>query len=58
MRFGLVSLLALAFRTLERMRGGTRELALPTGAFWAANIVAAKCSSRRQVFLPNTTAHF
>ena len=41
MRFGLVSLLALAFRTLGRMRGGTRELALPTGAFWAANIVAA-----------------
>jgi hypothetical protein len=41
MRFGLVSLLALAFRTLVRMGGGNRELALPTGAFWAANIVAA-----------------
>ena len=41
MRFGLVSLLALAFRTLTRMRREDRELALPTGVFWAANIVAA-----------------
>jgi hypothetical protein len=41
MRSGLLSLLALAFRTLARKREGNRELALPTGAFWAANIVAA-----------------
>jgi Type II CAAX prenyl endopeptidase Rce1-like len=41
MRFGVLSLLALAFRTLARMRGANRELALPTSAFWAANIVAA-----------------
>src|SRR5262249_4869385 len=41
MRFGLVSLLTLAFRTLARMRGADRELALPTSVFWAANIVAA-----------------
>jgi CAAX prenyl protease-like protein len=41
MRFGVMSLLALAFRTLARMRGADRELALPTGVFWAANIVAA-----------------
>jgi hypothetical protein len=41
MRFGLVSLLALAFRTLARMRGANRESALPTSVFWAANIVAA-----------------
>jgi len=36
-----VSLLGLAFRTLARMRGADRELALPTSVFWAANIVAA-----------------
>ncbi len=41
MRLGLMSLLALAFRTLARMRGANRELALPTGVFWAANIVTA-----------------
>jgi membrane protease YdiL (CAAX protease family) len=41
MRLGLLSLLALAFRTLFRKRGGNRELVLPTGVFWAANIVAA-----------------
>jgi membrane protease YdiL (CAAX protease family) len=41
MRFGLMSLLALAFRTLVRMQGASSELALPIGAFWAANIVAA-----------------
>jgi hypothetical protein len=41
MRFGVLSLLALAFRALARMRGANRELALPTSAFWAANIVAA-----------------
>jgi hypothetical protein len=41
MRLGLLSLLALAFRTLARMGGASCELALPTGAFWAANIVTA-----------------
>ncbi len=41
MRFGLMSLLALAFRTLVRRQRGSPELALPIGAFWAANIVAA-----------------
>src|SRR5262245_7288308 len=41
MHFVLVSLLALSFRTLARMRGAHRELALPTSVFWAANIVAA-----------------
>jgi len=34
MRLGLLSLLALALRTLARMRGAKRELALPSGAFW------------------------
>jgi len=41
MRLGLLSLLALAFRTLARMCGASRELALPTAVFWAANIVTA-----------------
>jgi membrane protease YdiL (CAAX protease family) len=41
MRLGLMSLLALAFRTLARIRGSNCELMLPTGVFWAANILAA-----------------
>ena len=41
MRSGLLSVLALAFRTLARKREGNRESVLPTGAFWAANIAAA-----------------
>jgi membrane protease YdiL (CAAX protease family) len=41
MRLGLLSLLALALRTLARMGGASRELALPTDVFWAANIVTA-----------------
>jgi hypothetical protein len=41
MRFGFLSLLALAFRTLARMCGANREIALPTDVFWAANIVTA-----------------
>jgi hypothetical protein len=41
MRLGLLSLLALAFRTLARMCGVSHELALPTDVFWAANIVKA-----------------
>lgn len=41
MRLGLMSLLALAFRTLARMLGANRELALPSGVFWSANIATA-----------------
>ncbi len=41
MRLGLLSLLALLFRTIARMFGGSRVLLLPSGAFWTANIVAA-----------------
>jgi membrane protease YdiL (CAAX protease family) len=41
MRLGLLSLLALAFRSLAKMSGQNRESALPTSVFWAANIVAA-----------------
>jgi Type II CAAX prenyl endopeptidase Rce1-like len=40
-RLGLMSLVALAFRTMARILGADRELALPTGVFWAANIVTA-----------------
>jgi hypothetical protein len=41
MRLGFLSLLALAFRTLARMCGANREITLPIGVFWAANIVTA-----------------
>jgi hypothetical protein len=41
MRLGLLSLLALAFRSLARMCGASRELGLPTHVFWAANIATA-----------------
>ncbi len=41
MRLGLLSLLALAFRTLARMLGANRENLLPANVFWAANIVTA-----------------
>ena len=41
MRFGLLSLLALAFRTLASMCGAKHESALPTDVFWAANTVTA-----------------
>ena len=41
MRLGLLSLLALGFRTLARMCGASREFALPTHVFWAANIATA-----------------
>jgi hypothetical protein len=41
MRLGLVSLLALVFRSLGRMGGGNRDVLLPSWAFWAANIAAA-----------------
>ncbi len=40
-RLGLMSLLALAFRTLARKCGANRESMLPSGVFWTANIVAA-----------------
>ena len=40
-RLGVLSLLALGFRTLARMHGQNRELALPTSVFWVANIAAA-----------------
>jgi hypothetical protein len=41
MRLGLLSILAMAFRTVARMCGANRELPLPTGVFWTANIVTA-----------------
>ena len=41
MRLGLLSLLALVLRSLARMRKGPREVVLPTGVFWVANITAA-----------------
>jgi hypothetical protein len=41
LRLGLLSLLALVFRSLARMRTRTREVPLPIGVFWAANITAA-----------------
>jgi hypothetical protein len=41
MRLGLLSVLALAFRTLARMCGARGESALPTDVFWAANTVTA-----------------
>ena len=40
MRLGLLSLLALLFRTIARW-GNPDTVALPAGVFWAANIVAA-----------------
>jgi Type II CAAX prenyl endopeptidase Rce1-like len=41
MRLGLLSVLALAFRTLARICGAKRVSALPTEVFWAANFVTA-----------------
>lgn len=42
LRLGVLSVFALAFRTMaRRMRGANRDLALPTGVFWAANFAAA-----------------
>jgi hypothetical protein len=41
MRLGLLSLLALAFRTVMRLMGGESTTALPSGVFWAANVVTA-----------------
>jgi len=41
MRLGLLSLLALLFRTVARWLGSDPAIALPTGVFWTANIVTA-----------------
>ncbi len=41
MRLGLLSVLALAFRTLTRLGGANRQKRLPSATFWAANIVTA-----------------
>jgi hypothetical protein len=42
LRLGVLSVLALAFRTIARkMRAANRELAMPPGVFWTANFVAA-----------------
>lgn len=42
MRLGLLSLLALAFRTVMRLLfDADAKIALPSGVFWAANIVTA-----------------
>lgn len=41
MRLGLLSLLALALRTVARMVGVSHKLALPAGVFWVANILTA-----------------
>jgi hypothetical protein len=41
MRLGVMSLLALVFRTLARMRGANPKLALSAGVFWSANVVTA-----------------
>jgi hypothetical protein len=39
MRLGLLSLLALLFRTIDRLLGADAGVVLPRGVFWAANIV-------------------
>jgi hypothetical protein len=41
MRLGLLSLLALLFRTIDRLLGADAGVVLPRGVFWAANIVTA-----------------
>ena len=42
LRLGVLSVLALVFRTVaRRMRWANRELAMPTGVFWVANLAAA-----------------
>jgi membrane protease YdiL (CAAX protease family) len=41
MRLGLLSLLALAFRTIDRLLGADAGVVLPSGVFWVANIVTA-----------------
>jgi hypothetical protein len=41
LRLGLLSLLALALRTLVRTFGADRDVMLSTGVFWTANLVAA-----------------
>jgi hypothetical protein len=41
MRLGLLSLLALLFRTIDRLLGADAGVVLPAGVFWAANVVTA-----------------
>ena len=41
LRLGVLSVLALAFRTMARRMRRANELALSTGVFWAANFAAA-----------------
>ncbi len=41
MRLGLLSVLALVFRTIVRAFGAVRQVPLTSGVFWAANIVTA-----------------
>jgi hypothetical protein len=40
-RLCVMSVLALIFRTITRMLGRNREVALPNGVFWVANVLAA-----------------
>ncbi|HTP78341.1 MAG TPA: CPBP family glutamic-type intramembrane protease [Rhizomicrobium sp.] len=41
MRLGLMSVLALFLRSVSRLFGGGRDVALPGGVFWTANLVTA-----------------
>ncbi|MFT3835560.1 MAG: CPBP family intramembrane metalloprotease [Myxococcaceae bacterium] len=41
LRLGLLSLLALGVRALGRLAGAGREVALPSAAFWLANVLSA-----------------
>jgi len=41
LRLGVMSLLALGFRSLARMLGAGHDSVLPLGVFWAANVAAA-----------------
>jgi hypothetical protein len=41
MRLGVMSLLALGFRTPAKILGASKDLVLPSGVFWAANIGSA-----------------
>jgi hypothetical protein len=41
MRLGLMSVVAILLRTIARWLGASREVALPSGVFWTANIITA-----------------
>jgi hypothetical protein len=41
MRLGLLSLIALLLRTIARWLGASRDVPLPSGVFWTANIATA-----------------